>query len=125
MILDIKANPMDWNKKIYISKKLKVEVDEEDNEIVVYDKPTYYEFNYQPVNSYSEIVEFGEKCSIMKKMVIPITYINMFKEFDVAYLDGVSPKEEKVNGENANYRLLPPRNGNSVIIIYLEKIEGK
>lgn len=125
MILDIKANPMDWNKKIYISKKLKVEVDEEDNEIVVYDKPIPYEFNYQPVNSYSEIVEFGEKCSIMKKMVIPISYINMFKEFDVAYLDEVSPKEEKVNGENANYRLLPPRNGNSVIVIYLEKIEGK
>ncbi|MBE6139294.1 MAG: hypothetical protein E7174_02140 [Firmicutes bacterium] len=125
MILDIKANPMDWNKKIYISKKLKVEVDDEDNEIVIYDKPTYYEFNYQPVNSYSEIVEFGEKCSIMKKMVIPIAYINMFKEFDVAYLDGVSPKEEIVNGENANYRLLPPRNGNSVIVIYLEKIEGK
>lgn len=125
MILDIKANPIDWNKKIYISKKLKVEVDEEDNEIVVYDKPEYYEFNYQPVNSYSEIVEFGEKCSIMKKMVIPISYINMFKEFDVAYLDGITPKTEKINGENANYRLLPPRNGNSVIVIYLEKIEGK
>lgn len=125
MILDIKANPMDWNKKIYISKKLRVETDDEENEIVIYDKPMLYEFNYQPVNSYSEIVEFGEKCSIMKKMVIPIVYINMFKEFDIAYLDGASPTEEKVNGENANYRLLPPRNGNSVIVIYLEKIEGK
>ena len=30
--------------------------------------------------------------------------------------------DEIVNGEKANYRLLPPRNGNSVIIIYFEKL---
>ena len=44
---------------------------------------------------------------------------------DVAYLDGTTPDGEENNGDNANYRLLPPRDGNSVIIIYFEKLTGK
>ena len=48
-----------------------------------------------------------------------------FKEFDVAYLDGATPDGEEEYGDNANYRLLPPRDGNSVIIIYFEKLTGK
>lgn len=125
MILDINANPLDWNKELYISTKIDVDVDDEGNEIVNYSKPVKYEFNYQPINSYSEIVEFGEKSSTMQKLVIPIKYKNLFKEFDLAYLDGANPNNEINYGDNANYRLLPPRNGNSIIIIYLERIVGK
>ena len=44
-------------------------IDEEGNEVVAYDKPIKYEFNYQPISSYSEIVEFGEKANIMQKAV--------------------------------------------------------
>ena len=54
-----------------------------------------------------------------------MSYKNMFKEFDVAYLDDVTPTGEIKHGDNANYRLLPPRNGNAVIIIYFEKLTGK
>ena len=61
----------------------------------------------------------------MKKAVIPISYKNQFKEFDVAYLDDNTPDEESTYGANANYRLLPPRDGNAVIIIYFEKLAGK
>ena len=125
MILDINANPLDWNKELYISTKIDVDVDDDGNEIVNYSKPVKYEFNYQPINSYSEIVEFGEKSSTMQKLVIPIKYKNLFKEFDLAYLDGANPNNEINYGDNANYRLLPPRNGNSIIIIYLERIVGK
>ena len=97
------------------------------NEINVYEKPNSepYKFNYQPVNTDADIAEFGEKASIMKKAVIPISYQGHFKEFDVAYLDGVTPEGEEEHGDNANYRLLPPRDGNSVIIIYFEKLTGK
>ena len=124
-MFEINANPSNWKKEIFISKKIKVDLDEDGNEIVTYDKPVKYEFNYQPINSYSEIVEFGEKASIMQKAVIPIKFKNDFKEYDIAYLDDANPINEKVNGENANYKLLPPRNGNSVIIIYFEKLTGK
>ena len=124
-MIEINANPSSWKKEIYISKKLSVDLDDEGNEIVIYDKPIKYEFNYQPISSYSEIVEFGEKANIMQKAVIPISYKNIFKEYDIAYLDDVNPINEIVNGANANYRLLPPRNGNSVIIIYFEKLTGK
>lgn len=125
MILNIKCNPRDWRKTLYIAKKLEVDIDEDGNEIVKYSNPQLYKFNYQPINSDSEIAEFGEKAKTMQKAVIPITYENQFKEFDVAYLNGSTPENETTNGINANYRLLPPRIGNAVIILYFERLAGK
>ncbi len=125
MILDINPNPEDWKKECFIASKLEISYDDDGNEIVLYDKPIRYEFNYQPVSSDADIAEFGENSKIMQKAVIPISYKNIFKEFDVAYLDGASPLNETRNGLNANYRLLPPRIGNAVIIIYFEKLAGK
>lgn len=126
MITDIKVNPIDWKKELYIAPKTKIDYDDEGNEIIVYDKPIGpLKFNYQPINSSSDIAEFGENAKIMQKAVIPISYKNQFKEFDVAYLDGATPNNEINYGDNANYKLLPPRNGNAVIIIFFEKITGK
>lgn len=125
MILDIKVNPTDWKRDIYIASKKEISLDDDGNEIVVYDEPKKYSFNYQPVSSNAEITEFGEKASVMKKAVIPISYKHQFKEFDVAYLDDITPNGEENYGDNANYRLLPPRDGNAVITIYFEKLVGK
>lgn len=127
MITKINANPNKWTKEVYIASKIGTTLDIEGNEINEYDKPNSepYEFNYQPVNTDADIAEFGEKASVMKKAVIPISYQGKFKEFDVAYLDGVTPDGEENYGDNANYKLLPPRDGNSVIIIYFEKLTGK
>ncbi len=127
MITEINANPIDWAKDVYIASKVGTQLDIEDNEITIYDKPNEkpYKFNYQPVNTDADIAEFGENAKIMKKAVIPISYQGQFKEFDVAYLDGATPYGEENYGDNANYRLLPPRDGNSVIIIYFEKLTGK
>lgn len=126
-MISVKANPKEWAKDVYIASKVGTQPDIEGNEINVYKKPNSepYKFNYQPVNTDADIAEFGEKASIMKKAVIPISYQGQFKEFDVAYLDGVTPEGEENYGDNANYRLLPPRDGNSVIIIYFEKLTGK
>ena len=127
MITTIKANPKDWVKDVYIASKIGTQLDDEGNEINIYDKPNSeaYKFNYQPVSTSADIAQFGEKAKIMKKAVIPISYQGQFKEFDVAYLDGITPDGEENYGDNANYRLLPPRDGNSVIIIYFEKLTGK
>ena len=121
MITTIKANPKDWVKDVYIASKIGTQLDDEGNEI----NSEPYKFNYQPVSTSADIAEFGEKAKIMKKAVIPISYQGQFKEFDVAYLDGVTPDGEENYGDNASYRLLPPRDGNSVIIIYFEKLTGK
>lgn len=125
MITEINANPTSWKKECWIASKLDVILDDEGNEITIYEKPEPYKFNYQPISSDAEIAEFGEKASIMQKAVIPISYKYKFKEFDVAYLDDSNPNGEVKNGDKANYVLLPPRNGNSVIIIYFEKLAGK
>jgi len=124
-MIPVKANPDDWQKDLYIASKIDVEVDDEGNEISIYDTPVPYKFNYRAVKSDAEIVEFGELASITQRMVIDRKYEGLFKEFDVAYLYGATPEGEGTNGDNANYTLLPPRVGNSVIIIYMQKIIGK
>lgn len=125
MITEINANPKDWKKKLWIASRTGERYDDEGNEIPVYGNPETYEFNYQPVSSDSDLLEFGEKASAIQKAVIPIKYKDMFKSLDVAYLDGANPDGEVDNGDNANYVLKPPRNGNSVITIYFEKLTGK
>ena len=83
MIIDIKANPQDWKNEVYIASKIGVKYDDEANEIPEYDKPNEkpYKFNYQPVVTDAEIAEFGEKASIMKKTVIPISFKDKFHIF--------------------------------------------
>lgn len=127
MIPIINAHPKNWVKDVYMASKIGVQRDIEGNEMPVYDKPNEkpYKFNYQTLSTDADIAEFGENAKIMKKAVIPISYQGQFKEFDVAYLDGATPNGEENYGDNANYRLLPPRDGNSVIIIYFEKLTGK
>ena len=124
-MIPVRANPDTWAKELYIASKTGTDIDDEGNQISVYDTPVPYKFNYRGIKSYADIAEFGEKASITQRMVIDRKYEGMFKEFDVAYLYGANPEGEKINGDNANYVLLPPRIGNSVIIIYMQKMTGK
>lgn len=114
-----------WKKTIYIAKKIGTDEDDYANEIIIYDEPKKYQFNVQPLSSDVDLKEFGEKASMIQKAVIPIKYKDVFKENDVAYLEGVSPVNEIVYGTNANYKLKPPRNQNMAIVIYFERITGK
>ena len=115
-----------WNKKIWIAKKIGTEENDYGTEIPIYDKPEEYMMNVQPLSSEADIAEFGENAKQVQRAVVENRkYFGKFKEFDVAYLDGVTPDGEEVNGENANYRLYPPRNQNKVIILYFERLTAK
>lgn len=82
--------------------------------------------NVQPVSSYPDMQEFGEKAKAIQKAVIEYDkYFGKFKEYDVAYLDGASPEGEETYGDNANYKVYPPRNQNKVILLYFERLTGK
>ena len=116
----------EWNKKIWIAKKIGTQENDYGTEIPIYDKPQEYMMNVQPLSSEADIAEFGENAKQVQRAVIEYKkYFGKFKEFDVAYLDGVTPDEEEVNGENANYRLYPPRNQNKVILLYFERLTAK
>ena len=114
--------------KCYISSKLDSNFDDEGNEIKVYDEPEAYSFNIQPVNSLtasaSEIQSFGENANKMKVAVITNRkkYDNKFKEFDLAYLDGATPENETVNGQNANYRIYSVQPQNVIIRVFFIKL---
>ena len=116
----------EWNKKIWIAKKIGTQENDHGTEIPIYDKPVEYMMNVQPLSSEADIAEFGENAKQVQRAVIEYKkYFGKFKEFDVAYLDGVTPDGEEVNGENANYRLYPPRNQNKVILLYFERLIAK
>ena len=167
-MIPIKPNPNDWKKPLYVASFDEITIDDELNEIRTYKEPLYYEYNYQPVSSYLDVQAFGKDANITKKFVIPVSDKDLFKEYDIAYLDGAIPfnettdtkyientdyysrsdmkftklvagtdytvgddikdtlyNKEQNNGDNANYVLLPPKEGNSVVIIYCQKIRGK
>jgi len=115
-----------WNKKIWIASLKETEEDQYGNEILVYDEPKTYMMNVQPLNSEADMREFGINVDQYQKAIIekPI-YYGKFKEGDVAYLDGANPKGEPKNGDNANYKLYPPRNQNKCIRLTFERIHTK
>ena len=122
----IQYRKKEWNKKIWIAKKIGTQENDYGTEIPIYDEPIEYMMNVQPLSSEADIAEFGENAKQVQRAVIEYKkYFGKFKEFDVAYLDGVTPDGEEVNGENANYRLYPPRNQNKVILLYFERLTAK
>lgn len=125
-----------WKKDIYIAKKQK---DDRGNDIIdKYGKVSYlkgekYRFNVQPMGATSnatdgktDIMDYGQKAMLMQRAIIDYkTYFGMFEVDDLAYLDGVSPEGESINGEKANYRVDAVLNQNKVIAIYFEKLTEK
>lgn len=115
-----------WNKKIYIASLLDTDEDQYGNETLIYDEPKEYMMNVQPLNSEADMQEFGINVEQYQKAIIEKDiYYGVFKEGDVAYLDGATPDEETKNGENANYTLYPPRNQNKCIRLTFERIHTK
>lgn len=80
--------------------------------------PTIAEINAMPVKEVHEItVELLQGKYSNKQFII--------KENDLAYLDGATPENEQVYGDNANYRIDSVRNQNKKIAIYFEKLPNK
>lgn len=117
-----------WKKKsLYIASLLKDDIDDYGNKISTYDKPFFIGTeNIQPLSGSTDIEEYGNKVSKMQKVLLDYDkYLGKFKENDLAYIEDVTPKGEKVNGDNANYRIDNVRNQNRKIAIYFEKLPNK
>lgn len=112
----------------YIASKLGQDIDIYGNSVPVYDKPNTepYKWNIQNVSQGSEAYSFGEKALQMKvAMILGIEkekFLNKFHEYDLAYLDGATPENEVVNGQNANYRIYAIKPQNVSLLIYFEKL---
>jgi len=119
-----RQNCQQFKSKIYISKYLGTVQDESLNQIKQYDKPVKYFFNVRDLSGDSEIREFGELSDSMKVAVVTnkYKYMDKFKAFDLAYLDGIEPENEIDYGDNANYRIYDIRNQNTIIKIFFIKL---
>lgn len=113
-----------WNKDLYIARQLNVETNEYGVDVVTYEEPKRYRFNYQPANGDSDVLAYGERVQRMYKMLIPHkVYYNYFNEGDLVYADGITPENETYNGEKANYRVYSIRPQHLMIAIYFEKMQ--
>lgn len=82
--------------------------------------------NVQPLTAEADLKEFGINVEQFYKTIIEKDkYYGVFKEGDVAYLDGIMPEGEPQHGFNANYRVYPPRNQNKCICIFFKRINTK
>lgn len=114
------------NKVCYISKKLEPKLDAYGNEINVYDKPKKYKFNYQPVTDEAEALVYGKtEQGVIKAFLDYDKYIGKIDTFDLAYLYGANPANEKSNGNNANYKVITCIPQNTKILVYFSKLTKK
>lgn len=114
-----------WKKNMYIATKKEVQYDDYNNEIVAYNEPFYFgKVNYQPLTSKqleAYIKEYGETENQVVSCLIDYNK-KMFDKFDVAYLYGATPNNEKKYGANANYKVRAFKPQNTKIMVLLEEI---
>jgi hypothetical protein len=125
-----------WTKEIYIAKQNKdingePIIDKYGN--TSFAKPQKYVFNVQPIggttnttSARTKVKDYGQKAMQMQRAVIDYdTYFGVFNIDDLAYLDGVLPKNEEINGQKANYRIDAVLNQNKAIVLYFEKLADR
>ena len=97
----------------------------------VYDEPKPYNFNVQPLSGYAMQKEYGQTENQIQRAIIDYgrqpneinNYTGLFKQYDLAYLDGATPDGEVKHGQNANYRIKSVRYQNKKIVLDFEKIQ--
>lgn len=115
-----------WKKKpLYIASLIREDEDDYNNKYPVYSRPIDLGLqNIQPTTSNSDIQAFGLKVYEMQRVFLDYDqFLGKIKPNDLAYLDGATPLGEKVNGENANYRVYSVLNQNKKICIYFERLQ--
>lgn len=112
-----------YKKPLYVANKDKEPlIDEYNNEIVTYSEPFLLgRFNYQALfgqDLYSFMSAFGETQNKLVRVFIDSKYKGMVNQFDKVYLYDANPKNEDINGENANYivRVCTPQNTKIMLI---------
>lgn len=117
-----------WNKDLYIATKDRdnITYDEYNNEIVKYNEPFYFgKVNYQPLTRKdleAFMKEHGETKNKIISCLIDYTDDGKFKEFDLAYLYGVTPENETVYGSKANFIVRSYKPQNTKIMVIFEEL---
>lgn len=108
--------------KVYVAKKIDSVTDDYGNVIPKYNKPLEFKMNVMPLTESIDIQAFGENSNAIKVTVLDYeTYKDKFKDFDLAYLEGKTPRGETENGEKANY-VITVRPQNKIIKLFFQKI---
>jgi len=113
-------------KKLYLCKR----TNESNAEIGVYGVPVPYWINYQPIQGFTNVMQYGERVTKMYRAILNFDqYVGVFKEGDLVYLcgkkneDGADPviTSTYINGQGANAKVESVRNQNLAIEVTFEK----
>lgn len=87
-----------------------------------FEEPFLFRENLSPVNSESEVKEYGERHYNMYKSIVSRNkWENKINAEDRAYIDR-TPDGEKVYGAKADYRVESVRKTLNTLTVYFEKI---
>lgn len=115
-----------WNKDLYIATKKETIEDDYHNIKIIYNEPYYFgKVNYQPLTAKqleAYMKTYGETENNIVSCLINSIDKDKFNIFDVAYLYGVTPEGEKVNGSKANYIVRAFKPQNTKIMVLFEEI---
>lgn len=112
-----------WRTTVYISKLISVDK-VNGNQTKVYATPIAYKMTLNELSGQAKIDEFGANAKKMYTGLVVATGLDIH-EFDVAYLDGITPTGEAKNGSNANYEIKRVNSPNITTMIYFESIKGR
>jgi hypothetical protein len=113
-------------KKLYLCKR----TNESNAEIGVYGTPVPYWINYQPIQGFTNVMQYGERVTKMYRAILNFDqYAGVFKEGDLVYLcgkkneDGADPviTSTYINGQGANAKVESAINQNLTIEVTFEK----
>lgn len=113
--------------EIWIAPLIDTKKDSHNNTIFVYGKP--FQIEGTTLNTLSgsyDIALYGDKINrVCKCMPDMRSYFGKIKEGDKAYLYGKTPQDEKINGLNANYKVISVRPQNIKMQVYFELLPNK
>ena len=94
-------------RKIYLSKCIKIDEDDEGNPYKIYGEPQPFDCVLNSLSGSTDITAFGDRIKNMAKTLLDYEeWIGRIHEGDKVYLYGATPTNEKVHGENANLSLI-------------------
>lgn len=105
--------------KIYIRPFLK---NKEGYGTAIYGDAFPFNENVYPIDGNDEIKDYGDRIfKTYKSTPSKLKWKGKIKEGDIAYLDGVLPSADEINGQKANYKITSVRETKNSLLIIFER----
>lgn len=120
------------DKRLFIARQIRVEVDDYGMEKSIYQSPQEYRFSYMPISSQTDYQIYGTLINNMYASILPKAFLGKIKVGDKAYMvDGETQNIDELVAKDlndnqrlsANYKVKVVQDQNVRVKIIFEKIK--